>query len=364
MISIAKPMVSKEEKEKVLEVMDSGILASGNYVKDFEREFANYIGSEYAIAASNGTTALHLALEAAGVGRGDKVLTTPFTFIASSNSILYCGAEPVFCDIDDKTFNIDPKAIKRKLEEEPDISALLIVHLYGLACNMDPIMELVEEYDLTLIEDCAQAHGAKYKGKSVGTFGDVGTFSFYPTKNMTTGEGGMLVTDNKEIMEKARVLLNQGSEQRYYHQVLGYNYRMTNIAAAIGQVQLKRLDEFNDKRKENASYLSENLKNLSSIRTPIVPEDYEHVFHQYTIKVSDRESFIKYLENNEIGYGIYYPLPVYRQPLYEKRGYGDIKLPETEKLIKEVVSLPVHPALSKKELEKIVEVINNFTCKN
>ncbi|MEJ6951178.1 DegT/DnrJ/EryC1/StrS family aminotransferase [Natronospora cellulosivora (SeqCode)] len=360
MISIAKPMVSNEEKEKVLEVMDSGILASGSYVKEFENEFAKFIGSEYGIACSNGTTALHLALEAAGIGEGDKVLTTPFTFIASSNAILYCGAKPVFCDIDEKTYNIDPQAIKEELEKDPDISALLIVHLYGLACDMDPIMELVEEYDLVLIEDCAQAHGATYKGKSVGTFGDVGTFSFYPTKNMTTGEGGMLVTDNQEIAEKAQILLNQGSARRYYHKVLGYNYRMTNIAAAIGLVQLKKLEGFNNKRQKNAEFLSGNINNPEVLQTPIVPEDCKHVFHQYTITVSNRENFLKHLEENEIGYGVYYPLPVYRQPLYEERGYGSIELSVTEDLIEKVVSLPIHPGLSEKEVLKIVEVVNNY----
>ncbi|MGM0410945.1 MAG: DegT/DnrJ/EryC1/StrS family aminotransferase, partial [Bacillota bacterium] len=248
MISIANPIIEDKEKNKVLEVMDSGMLASGQYVKDFEKNFGDYIGTKYAHATSSGTTALHVALKAAGIKEGDKVLTTPFTFIASSNSILFCGAEPIFADIKEDTFNIDPASMKKKLEENPDIKALIVVHLYGLSCDMDPIMDLVEEYDLILIEDAAQSHGASYKDKKVGNFGDAAIYSFYPTKNMTTSEGGMVVTNDKEVSEESELLINHGATERYKHEVLGYNYRMTNISAAIGLEQLKKLDKYNTKR--------------------------------------------------------------------------------------------------------------------
>ncbi len=216
MIPIAKPLIGESEKTKVMEVLESGILASGAYVEEFEKAFAAYTGTAHGIAASNGTTALHLALLAAGIKEGDKVLTTPFTFIASSNSILYCGAIPVFADIEKDTFNIDPEDVRRKLEEDPEIRGLLIVHLYGCPCKMDEIMELVEEYDLILIEDCAQAHGAEYRGQKIGTFGKAAAYSFYPTKNMTTGEGGMVLTDDDEVAEKARLLVNHGSKTVSY----------------------------------------------------------------------------------------------------------------------------------------------------
>lgn len=360
MIPIANPRIDRKEKQSVLEVMDSGMLASGSYVNEFENNFSSYIGTEYGIATTSGTTGLHVALKAAGIEEGDKVLTTPFTFIASSNSILYCGAEPVFVDVRPDTFNIDPEKMREKLKEDPDIQAVVIVHLYGLACDMDPIMEIVDEYNLILVEDSAQAHGAVYKGKKVGTFGDTAAFSFYPTKNMTTGEGGMVLTDDQEIVETARLLIQHGSPERYKHEILGYNYRMTNIAAAIGLRQLEKLPDFNQKRKENACFLTENLKELDWLETPYVPDDREHVFHQYTVKVENRDQFISYLEENEIGYGIYYPRPAYKQPLYKKLGYDFYELPVSESLCQQVVSLPVHPALSKGDLEKIVEVVKKF----
>lgn len=360
MIPIAKPIISESEKKNIQKVMESGMLASGVFVKEFEEKFAEYNGSKYGIATTNGTTALHVALEAAGIKKGDKVLTTPFTFIASSNSILYCGGIPVFADIERDSFNIDPEDIKRKLEADPEIKALLIVHLYGYPCKMDEIMELVNKYNLVLIEDCAQAHGAEYKGKKVGTFGKASAFSFYPTKNMTTGEGGMVLTDNEEIMNKARLLVSHGSEKRYYHEVLGYNYRMTNLAASIGLAQLERLNEFNQKRRTNAAYLTESLQNLDWLTAPYCAPECHHVYHQYTVQVQERKDFIQLLRENKIGYGIYYPLPVYRQPIYRTLGYDDISLRVTEEISEKAISLPVHPSLTAEELETIVQVVRSF----
>lgn len=360
MIPIANPIIGTEEKEKVLEVMDSGMLACGQYVTEFEEKFTSILDSKYGIATSSGTTALEVALKAAGIKEGDKVLTTPFTFIASSNAILYCGAVPVFADVNEDSFNIDAEAVSDRLKEDPEIKALLIVHLYGQTCDMNHIMELVDEYNLILIEDCAQAHGAGYRGKKAGTFGDASIFSFYPTKNMTTSEGGMVVTDSEEIRDKSRQLINHGSSRRYYHQILGYNYRMTNIEAAIGLAQLKHLTEFNHSRQQHAAFLTDNLKDIDWLQTPVVKPHCHHVFHQYTLQVENRDGFASYLDDHDIGYGIYYPLPIYRQPLYQERGYGGIELTVTERLSEKVISIPVHPALERDQLQTMVEVIRDW----
>ena len=355
MIPIAKPMIGEEEKEAVLEVLDSGMLAQGDKVKAFEEAFASYIGTHHAIATSSGTAALHTALLACGIKAGDKVITTPFTFIASANAVLYCSAKPVFADIDEKTFNIDPEEVNEKITGKT--KAVLVVHLYGQACDMRAIVEICEDHNLRLIEDACQAHGAEYRGRKVGSFGDAACFSFYPTKNMTTGEGGMITTSSEEVAERARLLREHGSRQRYEHIALGYNYRMTDMAAAIGLVQLRKLDSMNARRRENARRLSEGLKSVEGITTPYVAPEVKHVFHQYTIRVKNRGKLLKRLEEAGIGYGIHYPRPVHRQKLYLELGYGEVSLPRAEKASREVLSLPVHPALSEGDVEYIIRVI-------
>jgi|AntRauTorckE6833_2_1112554.scaffolds.fasta_scaffold00122_23 dTDP-4-amino-4,6-dideoxygalactose transaminase len=360
MIPIANPIITDEEKELVNEVMDSGMLIMGKYVKEFEEKFANYSGTKHGIATSSGTTALDVAIKSLNIKQGDKVITTPFTFIASSNSILYSKADPIFADVKEDTFNIDPDSVRELLKEHPDTKALMIVHLFGLSCDMDEIMEIVNKHNLLLIEDSAQAHGATYKGRKVGSFGDVSAFSFYATKNMTTSEGGIVLTDDDEIMERARLLLNHGSPKKYHHDILGYNYRMTNISAAIGLVQFKKLDQFNKQRQENARRLTEGLNDLTWLQTPVVPDDRGHVFHQYTVKVDDREEFLKYLQEKEIGYGIHYPMPAYEQKLYKDLGYKDTSCPVSEKICDQVVSLPVHPALSDEDIDYIIDTLRDF----
>lgn len=357
MIPIAKPMIGEEEKKAVLEVLESGILAQGPRVKAFENAFANYIGTKYAVATSSGTTALHTALLACGIKSGDEVITTPFTFIASANAILYCNAKPVFADIDERTFNIDPEEVKERITRRT--KALLVVHLYGQPCDMRAITEICEDYNLKLIEDACQAHGAEYKGRKVGSFGDAACFSFYPTKNMTTGEGGMLTTSSREVAERARLIREHGSRVRYEHIALGYNYRMTDIAAAIGLVQLTKLEEMNAKRRANAERLSRELEGVDGITPPYVAPYAKHVFHQYTVRVEDRAEVIRRLEAAEIGYGIHYPKPVHRQELYLKLGYEE-SLPRAEEASREVLSLPVHPALSDAELERIARVVKGI----
>ena len=355
MIYIAKPVIGPEEKQAVLEVMDSGIIAQGPKVKEFEEAFAAMVGVEEAVATSSGTTALHTMLLAHGIGQGDEVITTPFTFIASANSILYVGAKPVFVDIDPVTFNMDPNLVEDAITART--KAILPVHLFGLSCDMSPLMDIAERYKLAVLEDAAQSHGAKYFGKDVGSFGS-GAFSLYPTKNMTSAEGGMVTTNDAEIAESCRVIRQHGMRRRYYHDELGFNFRMTDIHAAIGFEQLKKLQTFNLRRQENARFLSENLP---TVVTPVVPAGYDHVFHQYTIRVPARQrsQLVGHLQDNGVGCGIYYPVPIHKQTIYCEMGY-DVHLPETEKTALEVLSLPVHPSLTDADLETIVSAVNSF----
>lgn len=355
MINIAKPIISDEEIEAVTEVLKSGMLAQGPKVDEFEKKFAEYSEAKYGIATSSGTTALHTALVAAGVERGDEVITTPFTFAATSNSILYSDATPVYADIDPKTFNLNPEKIEEKITDKT--KAIVPVHLYGQPADMDPILEIAEKHDLKVIEDAAQAHGSTYKGKKIGSIGDLGCFSFYPTKNMTTGEGGMVTTNDEELAEKSAMIRAHGESKRYEQSLLGYNYRMTDIAASIGIVQLKSIDKFNEKRNENAKYLSEGLSDVEGITTPCVDSNVTHVFHQYTIRVSkDRDEFKQFLTDNEIGTGVHYPIVLYKQPYYQNLGITG-NCPEAELAANQVISLPVHPSLTTEELDTIIETV-------
>lgn len=355
MIPIAKPLIGEEEKQAVLVVLESGVIAQGPRVKEFEQKYAEYVGTKYAVAVNSGTAALHVALLAHGVGSGDEVITSPFSFIATANSILYTGAKPVFVDIEEDTFNIDAEKIEEKITKKT--KAILPVHLYGHPAEMDAIMELAEDYNLAVIEDACQAHGAEFNKKKVGSFG-TGCFSFYPTKNMTTSEGGMITTDSREIAEKAEMIRAHGSRQRYVHEVLGFNLRMTDIAAAIGLCQLKKLPDFNRKRNDNAHLLSEAIKNRKIIK-PKVREDCVHVFHQYTIRVENRDEVLKVLEREGVGSGVYYPTPIHKQPIYQKIGYRET-IPNAEKISHEVVSLPIHPAVSEEDIGFIASVLNRI----
>lgn len=359
MINMAKPQIGPDEKQAVMEVLDSGIIAQGPRTKAFEDAFAAMCGTKYAIAASSGTTALHIAMLAHKIGAGDEVITSAFTFIASANSVLYVGARPVFVDIDPRTFNLDVSKIEAAIT--PRTKAILPVHLFGLACDMDAIQAIAKKHNLAIIEDACQSHGAAYKGKKLGSFG-TGTFSLYPTKNITSGEGGMITTDDDEINEHSRVIRNHGMRRRYYHDELGYNLRMTDIHAAIGLAQIAKLGTFNAKRRENAAFYDANLK---GVITPFVPEWAEHVYHQYTVRVPGgrRDDLRAFLQENEIGSEVYYPVPIHKQSFYvSSLGYKD-SLPETEKAAEEVLSLPVHPALSREDLEKVAGKINEFMAR-
>jgi len=360
MIPVSKPFVDESEIINVVEVLKSGMLASGERVKKFEEEFANYIGCDYAVATTSGTVALDIALKALDVKPGDEVIVPDFTFIATANAVLFQNAKPVFADVDEKTFNIDPNDVLEKIT--PKTKAIIGVHLFGHPFDVKAITEICEDHKLFLVEDCAQAHGAEYKGRKVGSFGTVSCFSFYATKNMTTGEGGMVLTNEKEIERKLRLLVNHGQEQKYLHTTLGYNYRMTDIQAAIGLAQLKKLESFNERRIRNAEYLSSHLK--VPLVTPHREKDVKHVYHQYVVKLKEdfpmsREDFISYLKENGIGTAIHYPLPIHKQPLYRNLGYSDNLCPVSTELSKVVLSLPVHPALTDDDLRYICDTINS-----
>jgi len=360
MIQLSKPLIGEDEINAVAEVMKSGNIAEGQKVKNFEEYFAKYIGTDYAIAVNSGTAALHISLLAHNIGNSDEVITTPFSFIATANSILHTGATPIFADIDEKTFNIKPESIVEKITSKT--KAIIPVHLYGHPSDMNVIMEIAEDYNLIVIEDACQSHGAEFNNKKVGSF-ETGTFSFYPTKNMTTGEGGMITTNNKNIVKRAKMIRSHGSSKRYFHEILGYNMRMTDISAAIGLVQLQKLDDFNEKRIKNAKYISNKLCNIHGLTIPHIDKRCKHVFHQYTLKINNniisREKIEKILSEKEIVTGIYYPTPIHKQPFYKKLGYNN-SFPISEKLSTEVLSLPVHPGLNSSELNKITETIKEI----
>lgn len=362
MIPIAKPFIGDEEIKEVEAVLRSGFIAQGPKVAEFEEKFAEYIGTRHAIATSSGTTALHVALLCAGIGKDDEVITTPFSFAATANSILYAGGKPVFVDIDPKTYNINPEKIEEAITDKT--KAIMPVHLYGQPADMDQICKIAEDHDLKVIEDAAQAHGAIYHGRKVGSIGDMACFSFYPTKNITTGEGGIITTDDDAFDKDARVIRAHGESERYEHVTLGYNFRMTDIAAAIGVVQIKRLEEFNEKRIENAEYLTEHINSIEGIEPPYVAENVRHVFHQYTVRVADgkRDELKEFLNNEGVGTGVHYPRTIYNQKLYEDLGYT-ADCPEAEKAAAEVLSLPVNPTLTAEDFGKIVSVLQDASDK-
>lgn len=352
MIDIAKPDIGRREIRAVRKVMKSGNLAQGAEVLAFENEFSNRLVSNLAcVAVNSGTSALHILLLTHKIGPGDEVIVPSFSFAATANSVEITGATAVFADIDPRTFCIDPKFVETLVSNRT--RAIMAVHLYGMPSNMSELKQIAEKYNLLLLEDAAQAHGAMIGGQYVGTFGDGAAFSFYPTKNMTSGEGGMAVTNDKIHERNLRMLRNQGMEKRYQNELIGLNYRMTDVHAAIGRVQLEKLDEYNSSRIKNANFFNINL---DGVVVPQVPKDYKHVYHQYTIRVDghDRDKFVTELKKLGVGAGVYYPTPIHRLPAYGKH----LMLPETEKACKEVISIPVHPRLTQKQVHQIVSAVN------
>ena len=352
MIPIARPRMGEDEKAQVWEAMASGSLAQGPRVRAFEEAFAAFIGADHAVATSSGTTALHLALLGYGIGEGDEVITVPFTFIASANSILYTGARPVFVDIAEDDFTMDAALVESAIT--PRTKAIMPVSLYGQPARMDELAAIAERHGLEIVEDSCQAHGAAIDDRRSGTWG-AGTFSFYPTKNMTTGEGGMLTTNDGELADRVRLLREHGMKVRYHHDVLGYNFRMTDIAAAIGIAQLPKLAGFNERRRAIAARYDRELR---GVITPHVRSGVTHVYHQYTIRVRERDAFAERLKERGVGSAIYYPIPVHRQKPFLALGYGDETVPVTERLTAEVLSIPVHPSLSDEEVADVIGAVN------
>ncbi len=353
-IPLSRPWIGPEEKAAVLEVLDSGMLAQGPRVAAFEDAFSRMSGARHSIATSSGTTALHLALLAHGVGPGDEVITSPFTFIASVNSILFTGARPVFADIDEATFNIDPQRIEAAIT--PRTKVIMPVHLYGQACDMDEIGELAGKRGIAVIEDAAQAVGATYRGRHVGTFG-TGVFSLYATKNVMSGEGGMITTDDDHIADRARLLRNHGMRARYQYEMLGYNFRLTDVLAAIGLAQLHRMPEATKRRRANASFLNAQIE---TVITPRIKEGRDHVWHQYTVRLHDgmdRDAALARLGEAGVGTGVFYPRGANHFD-HIKEVVGEVNLPVTDRVAASVISLPVHPLLEPADLERIVAAVN------
>jgi dTDP-4-amino-4,6-dideoxygalactose transaminase len=360
-IPIAAPLIDEEDKRRVLEVLDSGRLVAGPRVRAFEEAFAGYLGAGYAVATSSGTTALQVALEALGIGPGDRVLTTPFTFVATSNAILHVGAQPLFVDVDPVTYTLDPNQVEDVLRRER-VRAILCVHLYGLAGHLDALGEIAARSGVLLVEDAAQAHGAAAGHRKAGTVGDAGIFSFYPSKNMTTGEGGIVVTRDEAVARAAAVLVNvgQSGSDGYLYERVGYNYRMTEMAAALGIGQLSRLDTFNGARRRHAAALTQAFAGLDWLRPPVEPAGHHHVYNQYTIRVlSDRDGLARYLNAQGVGTRVYYPHLVPLSPAYRRLGYSGT-YPQAEMLTRQVLSLPVHPGLAADDLEWIIESVTRF----
>lgn len=351
MIPAAQPLIGDDERAAVDAVLRSGMIAQGPQVAAFEEEFASLVDGRECVAVNSGTSALHLSLLAMGIGPGDEVIVPSFTFAATANAVAVAGATPVFVDIEADTFCMDPDAIVAAITART--RAIMPVHLYGHPAAMAQISDIAQEYELQVLEDAAQAHAAALEGRPVGAWGDAAAFSFYPTKNMTSGEGGMVVTGDPELARTVRLLRNQGMEKRYHNEIAGLNNRMTDIHAAIGRVQLQKLPEWTDQRRRNAEFLDANL---TGVTVPPVREGARHVYHQYTVRVpGDRDAFVAALAERGVGSGVYYPVPVHRLPTFALRQ----DLPVTAEAAAQVISLPVHPALSPDDLAQVAEAVND-----
>lgn len=364
LIRINQPMVGKEEIDAVTEVLKSGILTEksgmGPRVLEFEKDFARYVDARQAVAVNSGTAALHTALLTAGVKEGDEVIVPSFTFHSTAEVVLLTGADPVFADIDPDTYTITSETVEGVLTTKTKV--IMPVHLYGLPADLDPLKKLAKERGLTLIEDAAQAHGAQYNGAMIGTVGDMTCFSFYAGKNMTTGEGGIVTTNDDDYAEKLRMVRSHGEQRPYWPTTIGNNYRMNEIQAAIGMTQLRKLPSFLERRTKNAEFLNEKLGVLGKVMPPKEPEDRKHAWYLYTLRLrganaGKRNKVVEKLRSKNIEASVYYESPLHMLPLYREISTSRRPIPETEKACRQVFSLPVHPKLSAAELEYIFETL-------
>lgn len=371
MIPYGKQTIDQDDIQAVVDVLQSDFLTTGPKIAEFEQTVADYVGAKYAVAISNGTSALHAACFAAGIGPGDEVITTPLTFAASANCVLYCGGTPVFADVDPKTYNIDPEDIRRKITDKT--KAIIAVHLAGQPCDMDAIHSIAREHGLIVIEDGAHALGSVYKGKKVGSMSDMTTFSFHPVKPITTGEGGMIVTDNEDFYKKMILFRSHGITRDdsmmtrndgpwFYQQFdLGYNYRITDIQCALGCSQMKKLDRFLARRKEIVARYNEAFADCDNIITPYQLSDTESGWHLYIVQVKncDRRQVFENMREKGIGVNVHY-IPVYMHPYYQEHGYENVHCANAEEIYSHIISLPLYPGLTSEQQDYVIDTLKRL----
>ena len=371
MIPYGKQAIEQDDIQAVVDVLKSDFLTTGSQIAEFEQTVADYVGAKYAVAISNGTSALHAACFAAGIGPGDEVITTPLTFAASANCVLYCGGTPVFADVDPKTYNIDPEDIRRKITDRT--KAIIAVHLAGQPCDMDAIHSIAREHGLIVIEDGAHALGSVYKGKKVGSMSDMTTFSFHPVKPITTGEGGMIVTDNEDFYKKMILFRSHGITRDdsmmtrndgpwFYQQFdLGYNYRITDIQCALGCSQMKKLDRFLARRKEIVARYNEAFADCDNIITPYQLSDTESGWHLYIVQVKncDRRKVFENMREKGIGVNVHY-IPVYMHPYYQEHGYENVHCANAEEIYSHIISLPLYPGLTSEQQDYVIDTLKSL----
>lgn len=371
MIPYGKQTIDQDDIQAVVDVLQSDFLTTGPKIAEFEQTVADYVGAKYAVAISNGTSALHAACFAAGIGPGDEVITTPLTFAASANCVLYCGGTPVFADVDPKTYNIDPEDIQRKITDRT--KAIIAVHLAGQPCDMDAIHSIAREHGLIVIEDGAHALGSVYKGKKVGSMSDMTTFSFHPVKPITTGEGGMIVTDNEDFYKKMILFRSHGITRDdsmmtrndgpwFYQQFdLGYNYRITDIQCALGCSQMKKLDRFLARRNEIVAHYNEAFADCDNIITPYQLSDTESGWHLYIVQVKncDRRQVFEKMREKGIGVNVHY-IPVYMHPYYQEHGYENVHCANAEEIYSHIISLPLYPGLTSEQQDYVIDTLKSL----
>lgn len=352
--------IRKEIDEAIKGIVDNTSFILGKPVESFEENFASYCGTKYAVGVNSGTAALHTALLSLGIGKGDEVITVPNTFFATVEAILHTGAKPVFVDVTEESFNLDPEKLEERISDKT--KAIIPVHLFGQTCDMKPIKEIAEKHSLKIIEDACQAHGAEYNGKKAGSLGDLACFSFYPAKNLGTfGEGGMITGSDEEVMDDARVLRAHGEKPKNTHSLVGYNYRLESLQAAVLDVKLKKLDKWNSMRRTAAKKYNEILGDINGLTIPKEMPYGKHIYHLYVARVKERDKVQNFLKENEIFTGVHYSTPIHLQPACSFLGYNIGDFPVSEKLMREIFSLPMHPYLTEKEIqfvgEKLREVL-------